>query len=585
MKRAAVIIGVNGVRSLPGLTDAVNGAHRMAQWARQQGMQVFTFTDEAGPLDIGQLKRKIRELVEPRNQKQLLIYFAGHGFNIRYGEYWLLSDAMVDPQAAINLDGTVAQARQSGIPHVVFISDACRTAPEGIAAQFISGSEIFPNDPVGGVENPVDIFFASTLGRPALEVRAQDSAESYSSLYTNFLVKALAGEEREVIESMTVEGRTVNTVKPRRLKTFLQKKLPEQLSALNLFGQAIQVPDARITSDDSAWLSIVAAAPLSLPVSRSGSLFDLPAGARRSPTVSSIVEQLLRDIMSGTQSDIELTAVPADVRADVAAMIGAAAKGTTPAEPTPWAVGGGVRVEGDDIAEIYGAGAVASKVGASGGFASVNNIAGPATSVLVVYGDGSSSVAPIMPGYVTTLCIEQGELVDIFFEPAFSQAQAADQCAQSAEASRLHRVLSGAARLGVLPGRESPSLLGSLVSWVDAHAVDPAIVLYTAYACYEQALPSSIALLRRSFVTRMHVTFFDLALLSRARSGSEASSKEQVVPSFPLLSKGWALMPLTVPLHNGLSDIRAYVQPSLWTKFSPKGTARLRDAIFERRTL
>ena len=65
--------------------------------------------------------------------------------NVRYNEYWLLSGAPDDPQEAVKVASSVALARYCGIPHVVLVSDACRTAAESIQAQNVEGSSIFPN--------------------------------------------------------------------------------------------------------------------------------------------------------------------------------------------------------------------------------------------------------------------------------------------------------------------------------------------------------------------------------------------------------------------------------------------------------
>lgn len=189
MKRTAILIGVNKTGKLPLLQDAAKGARRMEEWARtQQFDTVEVFTDErGGAVDIGSIRRAIEKIVDSGTFDQLVIYFAGHGVNIRYGEYWLLSDAPRDPQAAVNVRGSVDLASYGGISHVVLISDACRTAAQGIQAQNVSGSEIFPNDPPGGSELPVDRFFACALGRPAHEVLDPTvTAKEFQALYTGY---------------------------------------------------------------------------------------------------------------------------------------------------------------------------------------------------------------------------------------------------------------------------------------------------------------------------------------------------------------------------------------------------------------
>ena len=114
---------------------AVSSAHAVEKWAQgQEFASVNVLTDEAGPVTIQQIKSAIKAIVEKGTIEQLVVYFSGHGVNIRYGEYWLLSDAPDDTQAAVNVEGSVVLARRAGIPHVVLVSDACRTAAEGIQA-------------------------------------------------------------------------------------------------------------------------------------------------------------------------------------------------------------------------------------------------------------------------------------------------------------------------------------------------------------------------------------------------------------------------------------------------------------------
>ena len=99
---------------------------------------------------------------------------------------------------AVNLLGSVEAARRSGVGHVVFISDACRVAPEGIQAQNVFGVDIFPNDGAGRTK-PVDQFFACLPGLVATEIKdPAAAANGYRALYTSALVEALSGDRPEV---------------------------------------------------------------------------------------------------------------------------------------------------------------------------------------------------------------------------------------------------------------------------------------------------------------------------------------------------------------------------------------------------
>ena len=148
--------------------------------------------------------------------EQLIVYFSGHGINSGLFEQWLLSRAPVDPNAAVNVKGSEFGARFCGIEHVVFISDACRTAADsGIQAQRVAGGDIFPNATPGGPEKAVDQFFATQVGDPAFEVQTvAESTKRYCAAYSTVLLKALRGETAEVIEADAGRG----LVRPRPLK-------------------------------------------------------------------------------------------------------------------------------------------------------------------------------------------------------------------------------------------------------------------------------------------------------------------------------------------------------------------------------
>jgi lipocalin len=111
----------------------------------------------------------------------LFIYFSGHGIHVPGSEVWLLSRALYDPQEAVNVSGSHDQARYGGFSHVVMVSDACRTPARDLQTQQVEGSSIFAN-PMPRSSNPVDVFFATSLGDPSLEVKNSDN--KYEALYT-----------------------------------------------------------------------------------------------------------------------------------------------------------------------------------------------------------------------------------------------------------------------------------------------------------------------------------------------------------------------------------------------------------------
>src|SRR6266481_379603 len=151
MVRAGIFIGVDQTGNLQKLKDAAAGAKRMHGWAISQGMvdkeSAQLITDTGGKkVDPNEIYDAIKEIIDGPGVDQLIVYFAGHGVNISRSEHWLLTDAPVRTNAAVNVSGSVELARYCGIQHVIIISDACRVAPDGIQAQNVRGVDVFPND-------------------------------------------------------------------------------------------------------------------------------------------------------------------------------------------------------------------------------------------------------------------------------------------------------------------------------------------------------------------------------------------------------------------------------------------------------
>ena len=71
IERAAVVIGVDKVGTLPKLGAAASGATEVGQWLRAEGFEVKTLVDDKNPVAIGQVKTVIRELVERGTLQQL----------------------------------------------------------------------------------------------------------------------------------------------------------------------------------------------------------------------------------------------------------------------------------------------------------------------------------------------------------------------------------------------------------------------------------------------------------------------------------------------------------------------------------
>jgi hypothetical protein len=366
MERAAVLIGVRKSGDLPELQAVDAGIDAMRRWARSQGIRhVASLTDKGGrEVDTRSVYDLVAQMVQRPTIGQLIVYFAGHGVNNNQSEYWLLSGAPTNPNEAINVAGSALLAQRSGIPHVVIISDACRTAPEGIHAQGVTGSLMFPNQPVTpGPADFVDQFFACLLGDPAHEIRdPNDASRVFSSIYTEVLVESLNGEHREMLVRVDEAGTAFDEIRPWPLRNQLPGLVTARLRQLGVFLQVSQTPDAKLTSDpEKAWISRIAVTARPRRRRRRAANGDERPPAFTGPDLISVAADIVHSAISGAAVAVpgpgtELEAVDAG---GAASLSGAAESLRMEFGPLHYETHAGFKVRG---ARIEGAFSVASNV-------------------------------------------------------------------------------------------------------------------------------------------------------------------------------------------------------------------------------
>ena len=585
MKRAAVLIGVDKTGDLPKLGDAAAGAQRMAAWARAQGIDsVVTFTDEGGkPVLAHEISKAIREIVS-KGADQLLVYFAGHGVNVGYAERWLLSDAPHDANAAVNLNGSADRAHNCGIGHVVFMSDACRTAAEGIGAQGVDGSIIFPNERAPGPERPVDRFWACLVGDPALEVRdPKASSRGYKALYTGAVLDALQGEEPDVIEK---DG-TGNFVRPWPLKQWLHTEMAQRLSDLDLGPEAIQEPDARITSDKGAWIARFMAAP-GLRAPRAPAP---PGPGKRSQkfmtrrvrgpveNLESISNELVRSAISGGETlrrGMEV-ARAATLRGG-RSLAESAQRTSQPFGPSHFETGCGFKLRGS---KFVGATAKRAKAHVLGSDAvRVEQVQKPGASVLLTFADHSAAVVPALPGFIAALTVENGALVDVAYEPSDNSGWRWDEFKKRADEIRALRGIAASSTRRGLFRLDSENALATARTMQYAKGVDPALAVYAAYAYLDLQRRDRIREMAKYMVEDLGARLFDIAMLAQELDNKAVNAGSGVLPFLPLLAQGWALFPAYgIKLPPALDGIQRMQRPSVWTLFNEEGAKRLESVI------
>jgi hypothetical protein len=571
MKRAAVLIGVDrSGGGLPELHDAAAGAQRMAQWAQEQGLDPVTvLTDErGGPVAVADIKRALKAITDPGTIDQLIVYFAGHGVNIGYAEYWLLSGAPDDPQEAVNVNGSVALAQQGSVRHVVFISDACRTAAAGIQGQAVTGSQIFPNTGSGGLEKPVDQFYACLLGRPAHEIADKDaSAGDYTALYTEVLTAALWGD---------AQGED-GYVRPRPLRTYLHDHVLERIKDKGMQFKLIQEPDARIASDPEAWLAKLAAhapePPEPEPPEPEPPEPEAPqpdAGGRPTGVLTNLLTPMLAADTPGFEA--ALTAA-VDAHPQIVRTIQA---NTQTFGPSHFESSCGFKVRGANLAAVIARPDVhVEQLGTD--LARVWDPPSPATNVMLVFehpgGSATGTVLPAVPGFLAALTVEDGELVDVAYEPSDTDWRFGIFREQADDLRALRAVVSSSSRDGVFR-LEGEDALGLARRMQVAKGIDPTLGLYAAYAYHDLGRRDLITSMSGYMRDDLGAPLFDVALLARDLPGVDALGVA------PLLAQGWSLLDAYgVTPAAGLQDLRRCLEASLWSLYNGAGLNMIQGAI------
>jgi hypothetical protein len=578
--RAGIFVGVDKAGDLTPLKDAAAGAKRIYEWALTQGItdpsHAKLLTDGGGrKVTPDLIYDAIAAILNGAGVDQLILYFAGHGVNIARSERWLLSDAPARSNAAVNVSGTVELARYSGIPHVVLISDACRTAAEGIQAQGVTGSEVFPNETRSERAKPVDQFYACLLGRPAAEIKdPKQAAASYSALYTEALLEALQGNPSDLFEADAPPD-TALYLRPRKLEEYLEAELPRRISARNLASQVNQEPDAIITSERT-WLSRIEAAslPKAAPTPRPRLKKLAPEASARATIVAG--DSIGKDT-GFPWGDLDLGDLYRSRSKDIHSFSRTVVRLRESFGPDHMETQCGIKVRGATIVEAFAARARA-QIGQQRDVVFVDRIAGRAANVLLRFEDGTGTVIPALHEFLTALTFDDGELTDVSYEPSENSWRWNDYQSRASELRALRALAASASQHGRfdLDGDNAATIARRMQV---VKGVDPTLAIYAAYAYHDLQMTGRIQEMMEFMLGDLSVTFFDVALLAR-RLVDKGIGHLPITGIAPLLSQGWALLNANrVKLPPALDGIQRFMRDSLWSLFDAEGVDRLKQAL------
>jgi len=585
MKRAIVLIGVQRAGGLPELEAVWDGVAEMKRWAEAQGFDAIrVFTDEDDPVGIPAIRTAIKELIDAAVYEQLVVYFAGHGINNGQSEYWLLSEVKSFTDEAVNLKASEELAAYNGIPHVVFISDACRTAARGISQQRISGSVIFPSGNTDGPARKVDLFYATTLGSPALEIADVDeSAEGYRAIYTEALVEALDGRQPKAREHDEDEGRYY--VRMWGLSDFLDTEVPTRVWQR---VKRSQRPDALITSRPGTWISVVPDPPP--PSVAAGGLLsvgsDPPPAASPAALSTRILHEAASDDPGGLPAALARLESEFDSddrgQVDLARRTAAAAM---PFGPLHFETGCGFKVTGARIVDAFGRSGDLEVIDITEeGDESWVRLYLPdsrATNAVLRFDNGACVVLPALHEFIGALTFVGRDLVSVSYDPMDYASRWSEYGDRLTEIWQLRSVVAASSAMGTfrLPDDDEGRRLAGRMQFGKGY--DPTLAVYAAYAYRSQGRRDRLRDMAAYQAADLGVTLFDIAMLGRRIDGQPPEARDRVLPFAPLLSQGWALLPAhDLELSDGLAPIRdAVITDSLWTLYDANGADALREAL------
>jgi hypothetical protein len=574
--RAAVVIGVKNTDGLPTLHSTIPGAKKFAGFLQEEGFEVRLHTDGSASLSLAPIKADVRDLLKDGNLDQLLVYFSGHGFRKAYmGETWLLSNALNDPDEAVNLVEFVELARSCGVPNVIVISDACRSRPDSDRAERVGGSGIFGSYESNRI-SVIDRFFAALPGRPSFEVSIDQATLNYKSLFTEAFLNAFHRPK----PGMVVEIEPGLKVIPnRKLKEYLVEET-RRLALENGVLKEVDT-DAEVPSEDDVYIGRARPCPdcaAAQPPQPGATISDVYSRAlqKTEMVISSVSTSVTDTELENRSSQLGLEARRDALTPRVDIDFGGAPSGIA----------------------VYGATVVNVGVKPGIGDQTINGPSDtvtialdikdePAASVVIQFEDGTGSVIAALRNFVAHVFVGSEGVASVSYEPLPESPAWSENEQDRSRLRSLRSLVASATKDGVFRlgggGEERKRYAENLANQIRImKGSDPTLGLYAAYAYSQAGLLDDARSVDSILHGDLGARCFDLALLSRQSGAAmdDPEPLEDVYPFCPLMRAGWELLRVKgVSLEPIVEEARPYLRDSLWTSFESTGIEILRPAI------
>ena len=491
------------------------------------------------------------EVVLRLNVRTLLIYFAGHGVLLAPEcEYWLLPSADRNPNEAVNLLGSVEAARNSGIEHIIFISDACRSRAAADWQTGIKGTVIFPSQSARPPRPAIDRLFAALPGNPALELDVGVAATAYDGIFTECLLDVLHAGVAETIDEFDSPPPPVKVIQCFRAGEHLQTEVPRRLAAAD--PRLNQTPDFIAESHRPKYLIRVG------PGSSGFGLAAPPTPPQPNPTplaqkAAAYNLQQYFERPGGSLPVAPLGFQASPFSAEVDRIQNARGRATFETRV-------GFTVLGIPVARVATTGP--HDVFDTNGDWHIRLYDEQARTGLVQFADGSGVALPVLPGFVGTVLVQNDEIVSIAYAPALGTLRYFGYDIQ--EVDKRRAFASAAMSRGYF--RVDSSNAQRFAGYVrELKGFDPILGLFATYAYSQAGIQDQVADVYQYMALEDVPMLFDVAMLAKKWD-------KQVAPFCPLLRQSWAIgAAQAMPLLPSVEAVTPYLQPGLWTKFNQTG--------------
>ena len=561
-----MVVGVDNTGGRPALRAAASGARRVAEWLNRDGYEVTCIADDIGTVTRAAIFAAVEAFVRRDDIEKLVFYFAGHGLLNGSNEIWLLSGAPADPGEAIDGTASVELARASDIPHVIFISDACRSVGTHPSAARVRGSGIFPNIEPGDVTPEVDIFFATRPGQLAYEMAFEDALE-VEGVFSRELHQAHINPPREKL----VSGRGTLGVPNRWLKQVVPRRVDAEAQRRSVALR--QLPELRLECDETAFLAsaMLTKGQIEAGSARSERFLPDPAsivqdvfGSDRGSHSFLTTDGMTREEAAGFRNTLGRL-YEGDVGSDdfdhVANLM---ALGTVarPRYPT----GAVVAVLGTENAQLHGTQSgtrifgdlLSQKAGSMVRYLPTRR---RATNVAVMFGQGRGTVVPALRGYQCQVIIADNVVSSITYTPLPFTKLWDRYEGNRAEIGELRSIAAAASDHGLLDlrGRGAEALADRVRT---LKIFDPTLGIIAGVAYASAGRRDGAASVLSYSRKDLGIDLLDLWLLAGA-----PPSELSLFPACPLTTAGWSYLNIHgVVLPQALE--KAGRLGSFWTTFA-----------------